>query len=97
MKFACASVFALACVAMAAPANAGNSGVNIIYPPKLAPDFKAAEERKAETGQETRVRVYVVPGLRSFYRWRERRRVNRALFQNYLSDRTSYSGRLYPF
>ncbi len=87
------------------PAQAGNAGVNIIYPPKLASDFDKSDEKTAKTVITKSVKVKVIvggklditPGWRSFYKWRRRHEVDRALFQNYPSDRTRYSGRLYPF
>lgn len=94
MKFTRSAVFAAACLALAAPASADSSGVHIIYPPKLDPEPEVA---RTDATQAVKVKVYVVPRLRSFYKWRERRRVNRALFQNYPWQRTRYGGRLYPF
>ena len=87
------------------PAQAGNAGVNIIYPPKQASDFDQPDEKTAETVITKSVKVKVVTvgalhitsGWRSFYKWRNRYWVNRALFQNYPMDRRTYSGRLYPF
>ena len=88
-----------AAMLMAVPtAEAGNAGVNIIYPPKLASDFdKSDEEPVRTTRTEVKVNVTVRPSYRQF--WRERRRwyTERALFQNYVGFRKQYSGRRYPF
>ena len=88
-----------AAVFVAAPAaQAGDAGVNIIYPPKRAADFdKPDEPTRSGTREEVRVVVRVRPNYRSF--WRERRRfyVERALYQNYLGFAKQYGGRDYPF
>ncbi len=81
------------------PAQAGNVEVNMIYPPKLASDFDQPDKITAERKSATGHRVLVIWNIksRSFYRWRRRYNVNRALFQNYPSSRRKYGGRLYPF
>ena len=93
-----AALCAAAALVAAAPlASAGNAGVNIIYPPKLASDFEKTEETDAASSTTIVVRFKQRSNYRNFWRTRHKFRVNRALFQNYLSDRSKYGGRRYPF
>ena len=93
-----AAIAATAVLSATTAAQAGNAGVNIIYPPKLETAKKVAEPAAKPAKNSVTIHVHThTPDYRKFWRAYHRFRVNRALFQRYHMDRPRYGGKRYPF
>lgn len=81
------------------PAVADDTGVNIIYPPKLAPKPVVTDQNGTQPHEPAVVEIYISTN-RPLYHYRvlsRREFVDRALFQNYVGFKKVYKGRRYPF